>query len=440
MWFFFLSLLIKKKIIAGFVQVNNQPRNDKMLQSEDCLCSVVSFLTVLDTLTIVRLVSSSWCELFSNYLPQVKLSLRHYQILPYLELANIRFFTNRFLLKDEHPLGYLAKSVECMRLNACWKLTRMDFSSFVKLRVLILDNCQFTPVALPPVLEKLHMNDCSGYLDPLLSKLPQSVHTLSLKLCTLDTPEVKHQLTQLVLMGCIGLDNQSLSSLLTSTRKGLRKLEIKDCEVVTDEGVSGLHTSAPFLSKLVVNNTDITDASLRQFAQLRKLQQLDIANNHRLTPTGLHVLGAVSKVNISGIQGGIPTGNLLSATVLIYRHSLFGNTYYLPSRLEVLDCCYTQGTQSRPFLRALRLLPHLRKLCIGHDKFIVDLPLLPKLEQLRIITPLPPFWVWSRYRLKSLHWDACRRAARCLTINNWVQKLKLNVPDIQITRIQNLIY
>jgi hypothetical protein len=184
-----------------------------MLQTEDCLSCVVSFLTIFDTVTKVRLVCVSWNQLFNQYLPHVKISLRHEKLLPYLGLANIKFFTNRKPLADERCLDHLPTSLQCIRLNACANLTTLDFSRFFKLRVLILDNYQANSLVLAPALGKLHLSFCNFNLDSLLQKLPATTHTLVLKCCKFDTPSV----------------NQA-SRQRTGRLTRLRTVKIIDCE------------------------------------------------------------------------------------------------------------------------------------------------------------------------------------------------------------------
>ncbi|KAF8753602.1 hypothetical protein HU200_011598 [Digitaria exilis] len=101
--------------------------------------------------------------------------------------------------------------------------------------------------------------------------------------------EAPEAVSVLTLVGCIGIDDDALSSLEKEYSKSYRFLIMSHCQNVTDVGVSSVVKSIPNLLELNLSYCcpKLTDRSLMSLSKCTKLNTLEIRGCPRISSAGL---------------------------------------------------------------------------------------------------------------------------------------------------------
>ncbi|XXG39856.1 hypothetical protein AAC387_Pa01g0714 [Persea americana] len=99
-----------------------------------------------------------------------------------------------------------------------------------------------------------------------------------------------HNLEELVLAGCLGIDDEALATLKQGC-KSLETLDVSNCPNVSHDGLSSLINGAVCLRQLIlVNCTPVTNALATSLEKLPKLQAIKLDSCH-VTCSGLKAIG-----------------------------------------------------------------------------------------------------------------------------------------------------
>ncbi|RWR78963.1 F-box/LRR-repeat protein 3-like protein isoform X1 [Cinnamomum micranthum f. kanehirae] len=99
-----------------------------------------------------------------------------------------------------------------------------------------------------------------------------------------------HNLEELVLAGCLGIDDEALATLKQGC-KSLETLDVSNCPNVSHDGLSSLINGAVCLRQLIlVNCTPVTHALATSLVKLPKLQVIKLDSCH-VTCSGLKAIG-----------------------------------------------------------------------------------------------------------------------------------------------------
>ena len=285
--FIVLSCVCKKwnEIIWHLQQQLHLIKFKKILQ-EDLLERLLVKIPAIKTIEMPTQTEDRHIDILSNFVSLEKLSLRRCiqltdeGINPIEKLTNLKelHLSCSWNLKKLDFLTSLVNSIEQIELRGCDMLTSDTFTclqqttpeKFIKLTKLDLRDCikvDDTGIeAIVNIMPNLTLLDVAGTKVTVIGA--QAIATL-------------HNLEVLILWGCSGIDDSSLSIL--SSSRSLKHLNLIDCVSITDVGLRHLSENKSLVS-VELGGKLFSDLGLASLARIPTLERLlVISENPALT-------------------------------------------------------------------------------------------------------------------------------------------------------------